>query len=154
MPATTVTVRTEDNQICYVKEGGNKEPVSNFGISVVASVDVSSDASGPGDIPIMLKSPSLCLIIIIKCLTSMQSCFLSEVSRTVKQFLIAVNQLFPCGALFLLLSDHEFKKLRIEGTNKMMEDDQGWQLYAARLIGFNCVNQSTFRFVSEEVCQK
>ena len=27
---------------------GNKEPVSNFGISVVASVDVSSDAGGPG----------------------------------------------------------------------------------------------------------
>lgn len=49
MPATTVTVRTEDNQICRVKEdGGNKEPVSNFGVSVVASVDVSSDAGGPG----------------------------------------------------------------------------------------------------------
>ena len=48
MPTTTVTVRTEDNQICRVKDGGNKEPVSNFGISVVASVDVSSDAGGPG----------------------------------------------------------------------------------------------------------
>ena len=30
------------------EDGGNKEPVSNFGISIVASVDVSSDAGGPG----------------------------------------------------------------------------------------------------------
>ena len=29
------------------EDGGNKEPVSNFGVSV-ASVDVSSDAGGPG----------------------------------------------------------------------------------------------------------
>lgn len=39
----------------------------------------------------------------------------------------------------------------MEMTNKMMEDDQGRQLYAARLIGRNCINQSTFWVMSEEV---
>ena len=58
-------------------------------------------------------------------------CPMSEVSGTVKQFLIAVNQQFPGGALFLLLSDQEFRKLMMMMTNDMMKDDQGQQLYAA-----------------------
>ena len=36
-------------------------------------------------------------------------------------------------------------------TNKMMEDDQGRQPYAASLIGRNCISQSTFWVMSEEV---
>ena len=75
-------------------------------------------------------------------------CPMSEVSGTVKQFLIVVNQQFPGGALFLLLTDHEFRKLMMEMTNKMME---GRQLYAARLIGRNCISQSTFWVMSEDV---
>lgn len=45
----TTVVKSEDTRIFRMREdGGNKEPVSNFGISVVASIDVSSDAGGPG----------------------------------------------------------------------------------------------------------
>ena len=46
---TGITVRSEDNRIFRIKEdGGHKEPVSNFGIAVNASVDVSPDVGGPG----------------------------------------------------------------------------------------------------------
>ena len=76
---------------------------------------------------------------------------MSEVSGTVKQFVTAVNQQFPGGALFLLLTDHEFRKLMMEMTNEMMEDDQGGRLYAARLIGRNRIDQSTFWVMSEDV---
>ena len=64
-----------------------------------------------------------------------------EVSGSVKQFLIAVNQQFPGGALFLLVSDYEFRKLMMEMTQEMMESGQSGQLYARRLIGRN---QSSF----------
>lgn len=47
MPNTVI--RSEGNRIYREKEDGNyKEPVSNFGISVLASVHVASDAGGPG----------------------------------------------------------------------------------------------------------
>ncbi len=63
---------------------------------------------------------------------------MSEVSGTVKHFLIAANQQFPGGALFLLLTDHEFRKAMMEMTNKMMETGHDRrQLHAARLIGRN-----------------
>ena len=42
-------IKSEDSRIYRIKEdGGFKEAVSNFGISVIASVHVSSDAGGPG----------------------------------------------------------------------------------------------------------
>ena len=44
-----ITIRSEDNRIFRIKEdGGHKEAVSNFGIAVNASVDVSPDVGGPG----------------------------------------------------------------------------------------------------------
>ena len=58
-------------------------------------------------------------------------CPMSEVSGTVKQFLIAVNQR---GALFLVLSDNKFRKMMMTMTNEMMQGDHGQQLYAARMI--------------------
>ena len=44
---------------------------------------------------------------------------MSEVSSTVKQFTVSVNQQFPGGTLFLLLSDHEFKKLLMDMSSTM-----------------------------------
>ena len=76
---------------------------------------------------------------------------MSEVSGTVKSFVIAINQQFPGGALFLLLSDHEFRKLMMEMTNKMMEGVLDRQLHAARMIGCNSINQSVFWIMSEDV---
>ena len=76
---------------------------------------------------------------------------MSDVSGTVKQFLIAVNQQFPGGALFILLSDQEFRKIMMMMTNEMMKDDQGRQLYATRMVGHNCINQLTVWVMSEEV---
>ena len=76
---------------------------------------------------------------------------MSEVSGTVKHFLIAINQQFPGGALFLLLSDPEFRKLFMEMTNELLESGQERQLYAARLIGRNIANNSAFWVMSEDV---
>ena len=45
MPAN---VTSEGSRIYRVKDGNSREPVSNFGISILASVYVSSDAGGPG----------------------------------------------------------------------------------------------------------
>ena len=47
MPATVI--KSEGNRIYRTQvDGGHKEPVSNFGITVDASVDVSPDVGGPG----------------------------------------------------------------------------------------------------------
>ena len=54
----TTVVKSEDNRIFRMREdGANKEPVSNFGICVVASVDVSSDAGGPGLLLFIKRCP-------------------------------------------------------------------------------------------------
>lgn len=74
-----------------------------------------------------------------------------EVSGTVKQFVIALNQQFPGGALFLLVSDHEFRKVMMDMTSRMMEDGQDKQLHAARLIGRNTVQDSVYWILSETV---
>ena len=59
------------------------------------------------------------LVIIVPLLHRIIFCRMSEVSGTVKHFLIAANQQFPGGALFLILSDHEFCKMMMEMTSKM-----------------------------------
>ena len=46
MPSTKIVA--EDSIIYRVKDEGQREPASNFGIKVIASVNVSSDAGGPG----------------------------------------------------------------------------------------------------------
>ena len=76
---------------------------------------------------------------------------MAEVSGTVKHFLVSINQQFPGGALFLLLSDHEFRKLMMDTTNKMMEGSQERQLHAARLIGRNTINDKVIWVMSEPV---
>ena len=78
---------------------------------------------------------------------------MSEVASTVKQFTISVNQQFPGGTLFLLLSDHEFKKLLMELSNKMLESpSDGCQKHAVRIIGRNeLVSGDSYWVFSESV---
>ena len=78
-------------------------------------------------------------------------CQMPEVSGTVKQFAIAVNQQFPGGALFMLISDHEFRKLMMDMTSRMMESYSDHQRHAARLIGRNSIEQSVYWIMSEAV---
>ena len=52
---------------------------------------------------------------------------------------------------FLLLSDHEFRKLMMDLTNKMMEERQDRQLHAARLIGRNTIDDQVMWVMSENV---
>ena len=63
---------------------------------------------------------------------------MSEVSSTVKQFTVSVNQQFPGGTLFLLLSDHEFKKLLMDMSSTMLESSSNvCQKHAVRIVGRN-----------------
>ena len=63
---------------------------------------------------------------------------MTEVSSTVKNFTISINQQFAGGTLFLLLSDQEFKKFLMETSSKMLEENSpGCQKHAARIIGKN-----------------
>ena len=63
---------------------------------------------------------------------------MTEVSSTVKQFTMSINQQFPGGTLFLLLSDQEFKKFLMDESSKMLEENTpGCQKHAARIVGKN-----------------
>lgn len=66
-------------------------------------------------------------------------CPMSEVSSTVKQFTVSVNQQFPGGTLFLLLSDHEFKKLLMDmsSTTLLESSSNVCQKHAVRIVGRN-----------------
>ena len=50
-------------------------------------------------------------------------CPMLEVSGAVKQFTISINQQFPGGTLFLLLTDQEFKKFLMEMSSEMLEEN-------------------------------
>ncbi len=75
---------------------------------------------------------------------------MAEVSGTVKHFLVSINQQFPGGALFLLLSDNEFHKVMMDLTNSMMEHTQD-QLFAARIIGKNTADGNVVWVMSEKI---
>ena len=62
---------------------------------------------------------------------------MSEVSSTVKQFMISINQQFPGGTLFLL-SDHEFNKILMDLSSEMLESSSdACQKHAVRIVGRN-----------------
>ena len=60
--------------------------------------------------------------------------YFAEVSTTVKQFMISVNQQFPGGTL---LSDHDFKKLLMDLSSEMLESSSARQKHAVRIVGRN-----------------
>ena len=63
---------------------------------------------------------------------------MSEVSSNVKQFTISVNQQFPGGTLFLLLTDNEFKKLLMDMSSTVLESVSDMhQKHAVRVVGRN-----------------
>ena len=61
----------------------------------------------------------------------------------VKNFMTFINQVFPGGALFILLSDGEFKKLLMKLSSSMLEERQQQQ-YAVRIIGENECEGETY----------
>ena len=62
---------------------------------------------------------------------------MTELSGNVKQFTTFANQIFPSGALFLLVSDSEFKKFMMQMSSRMLEEQQEEKKVAARLVGEN-----------------
>lgn len=65
---------------------------------------------------------------------------MSEISATVKQFPVSVNQQFPGGTLFLLLTDNEFRKLMMELSNTMLGSNTEPK-HAVRIIGRNQLSE-------------
>ena len=79
---------------------------------------------------------------------------MSEVSGAVKQFTISINQQFPGGTLFLLLSDQDFKKYLMEMSSKMLEDNSpSCRKHAARIIGRNQIEGGEPFWVFSETVQ-
>ena len=70
-------------------------------------------------------------------------CPMMELSGNVKQFTTFINQIFPGSALFLLLSDSEFKKLMMQLSSDMLEEQQGRKV-AASLVGENTLDGKSF----------
>ena len=77
---------------------------------------------------------------------------MSEVSGAVKQFTISINQQFPDGTLFLLLSDQDLKKFLMEMSSKMLEDNSpSCRKHTDRIIGRNQIGGEPFWVFSETV---
>lgn len=159
MPSTKII--SENSLILGVREEVS-ENLSNFGTDV-ASVKVTSNAGGPG---LLLQierhhNNNEQLIMNISSIPNIsyftnRTIFgpMAEVSSTVENFLVSINQQFPSGALFLLLSDYNFQKLMMELTNKMMERNEERQFYAARLIGQNTIEGKVICIMSQIVQMK
>ncbi len=69
---------------------------------------------------------------------------------SVKAFITFINQAFPGGALFALLSDGEFKKLLMQLSSKLLAQEQECK-YAARIVGENQANDKTYWVLSEDI---
>ena len=61
---------------------------------------------------------------------------MSELSH-LKQLCSYMNQVFPGGALFLIASDNEFKRLFMELTSSVLQNDGCRKATAARIVGRN-----------------
>ena len=61
---------------------------------------------------------------------------MSELSH-VKQLNSYINQVFPGGALFLVVTDTEFKRLFMELANTVLQNSECQKLSAARMVGKN-----------------
>ena len=78
-------------------------------------------------------------------------CPMMELSGNVKQFTTFANQIFPGGALFLLLSDGEFKKFMMQMSSRMLEEQHEEKKVAARLVGENKHEGESFWVFSESI---
>ena len=79
---------------------------------------------------------------------------MSEVSSNVKQFTISLNQQFPGGTLFLLLTDHKFKRLLMDMSSRMFESTSDThQKHAVRIVGRNQLSDDDPYWVFSEAVQ-
>lgn len=62
---------------------------------------------------------------------------MSELSGNVKQLCGYLNQVFPGGALFLVATEAELKRLLMELTGGLLQSDECRHVSAARMIGLN-----------------
>ena len=67
---------------------------------------------------------------------------MSELSN-IKQFNCYTNQVFPGGALFLVATDYEFKRLFMELTNAVLGDDDCGKFSVATVVGKNIDRHNT-----------
>ena len=77
---------------------------------------------------------------------------MSDIASSVKQFTISVNQQFPGGSLFLLLSDSDFKKLLMGMSSEMLQTTSVTK-FAARIIGRNEENSGNPVWIFSESIQ-
>lgn len=70
--------------------------------------------------------------------SNFRACFLpmSELSN-VKQLNSYINQVFPGGALFLVASDNEFRRLFMELASTVLQSAECRKLSVARMVGKN-----------------
>ena len=62
---------------------------------------------------------------------------MSKLSGNVKQLCGYLNQVFPGGALFLVATEAELKRLLMELTGGLLQSDECRHVSAARMIGLN-----------------
>ena len=65
---------------------------------------------------------------------------MSELSGNVKQFGNFLNMVFPGGALWLVASEAELKRLLIELTAELLQSNNCRRIRAARMIGINATS--------------
>lgn len=71
---------------------------------------------------------------------------MSELSN-IKQFNCYTNQVFPGGALFLVATDYEFKRLFMELTNAVLGDDDCRKFSVATVVGKNIDRHNTTEWI-------
>lgn len=79
-------------------------------------------------------------------------CPMSDIANSVKHFMVSVNQEFPGGSLFLLLTDAEFKKMLMNLSSKMLENNATTK-FAVEIIGRNEFQGSNPIWIFSEATQ-
>ncbi len=82
-----------------------------------------------------------------------RECFLpmSELSN-LKQFSTYINQIFPGGALFLVCSDTEFKRLFMDLTRACLEQEDRRHVTAVEVVGRNVLRDGYEAWVLSPTC--
>ncbi len=76
---------------------------------------------------------------------------MSELNN-LKQFSIYINQVFPGGALFLVCSDTEFKRLFMELSRAFLDQEDRRSVFAVQVVGRNTLNDGYEAWVLSPTC--
>ena len=68
---------------------------------------------------------------------------MTELSGKVKQLCGYLNQVFPGGALFLVATEAELKRLLMQMTGDLLQSDTCRKVSAAQTIGVNSVGEES-----------